>query len=260
MPAARARPFVGRAAQHQRIRRPQHRMQIQHHVGAIDRSAGSPAPVPVRSSGAARPASAASHTRLMSSSMKRDRVGWRGSNRSNAARLTKPKVSRPRVGVRSAASSRSSATAPAISLPCASASTTTCGPGRRAVAAGEAGDAGVAFDPGADVGRGEAHLEEWQRWRGGRGHVARGSGQQTIRQAADECVAGVELALRHELVRLMRLRDVARAADDRRNAGILVIPALGAVAYLAGAVRAGELLHDRRQFVVRHRAPGAASG
>ncbi len=71
---------------------------------------------------------AASHTRLMSSSTKRDAVGWRGSNRSYAARLTKPNVSLPRVGASRVSSSRSSTIAPAISLPCAIASSATCGP------------------------------------------------------------------------------------------------------------------------------------
>ena len=106
---------------------------------------------------------AGSHTRLMSSSMKRDAVGWRGSNRSYAARLTKPKVSLPRVGVRPVASSRSSTIAPAISLPWVIASSATCGPATSGIARGEAANAGVAGQPAADVGRGEVHLECWQR-------------------------------------------------------------------------------------------------
>ena len=58
----------------------------------------------------------------------------------------------------------------------------------------------------------------------------------------------------------MRLRDMARAADDRRDSGILVVAALGAVADLAGAVGAGELLDDRGQRDGRASAPCRASG
>src|SRR5271166_318815 len=76
------------------------------------------------------------------------------------------------------------------------------------------------------------------------------SDQHAIHQAADECIARVELLLRDPLVRLVRLRDVARAADDGRNAGGLVESALGAVAHLAGAVRPGELLDDRCERMV----------
>ena len=106
---------------------------------------------------------ATSHTRLMSSSTNRDAVGWRGSNRSNAARLTKPNVSRPRAGASPARSSRSSTIAPAISLPCVSASSATCGPGRAGSTRGEAAHAGIAVQPGRDVRRGESHLECGQR-------------------------------------------------------------------------------------------------
>ena len=70
-----------------------------------------------------------SQSRLMSSSTKREMVGCCGSKRSKAAILTKPKVSWPRVGRMAARSSLSTTMAPAISLPCVTASTATCGPG-----------------------------------------------------------------------------------------------------------------------------------
>ncbi len=71
---------------------------------------------------------ASSQTRFRSSSINRDAVGSRGSNRSNAAKLIKPTVRRPIIGVKSARSRRSSAIAPANSLPCVRARSATCGP------------------------------------------------------------------------------------------------------------------------------------
>ena len=129
----RQRPPLRRfPAQDQRIGRPQHRMQVEQPHPPYRSAAGSRARASSSQDRRGPSSTAGSHTRLMSSSTKRERVGWRGSKRSNAARLTKPNVSRPRAGRSPARSSRSSTIAPAISLPCEIASSATCGPGAAA--------------------------------------------------------------------------------------------------------------------------------
>ena len=162
--AARQRPPLrGTAAQHQRIGRPQHGVQIQQHVHRVDQRPDLPRPLQLAANSAGPPApryprpGSGPHRRTATA------VGWRGSNRANAARLTKPKVSRPRCGVSPARSSRSSTMAPAISLPCDRASSATCGPGRAELAGGEAGNAGIAGNPVVDRRRGQLHLELRQR-------------------------------------------------------------------------------------------------
>jgi hypothetical protein len=65
----------------------------------------------------------------------------------------------------------------------------------------------------------------------------------------DEGVADIELRLRDELVGLVRLRDGARAADDGRDAGLLVEPALSDVADFAGAVRSRQLGNERGPLI-----------
>src|SRR5215469_3046693 len=59
------------------------------------------------------------------------------------------------------------------------------------------------------------------------------SGQQPIGQAADEYVTGIKLILRYPFVRLVRLGNMARSANYRRDAGTLVVAALGAVTHFA---------------------------
>src|SRR6202521_1033699 len=63
-----------------------------------------------------------------------------------------------------------------------------------------------------------------------------------IGEAAHECLAQRELLERHPLVRVMRLRDVTRPADDRRDAGVMEKRRLAAEGNLAEFVRAGARL------------------
>ena len=96
----------------------------------------------------------------MSSSTKRDAVGWRGSNRSIRGEIDEaerqPAARRRQAWRRS---SRSSTIAPAISLPCAIASSATCGPGSPESRVVKPRTPVLPAQPAADVGRGEVHLE-----------------------------------------------------------------------------------------------------
>src|SRR5580658_8567694 len=202
-----------------------------------------------------------SQTRLMSSSTKREAVGWRGSKRWNASRLTKPKVSRPRVGASPARSRRSSTMAPEISLPCVSASSATCGPGSAATRVVNPRTPVLPSAQGAMSGTASRTSNGGAGGRVTRGPMHIASDEQPVRQAADEGVAGVELVLRDPLVWLVRLGDVAGAADDGGDVGRLVVAALGAVADFSGAVCPGDLLDHRGQFMVgreRHPRHGVA--
>ena len=209
-------PFGRCAAQDQRIRRPQHRVQVEQHVDLVDQRPDLARPIEF-----GRPPCTVQHGRVphavevLVDEARRGRLAW--SNRSYAARLTKPKVSRPRLGVIPLSSSRSRTIAPAISLPCASASSATCGPSTPGVARGEAANAGVAVQPATDVRRVKPHLER-RKWR--LRHCRHGlpaSDQHAIHQAADEGVARVELLLCNPFIRLVCLRDMAGATDDRRR-------------------------------------------
>ena len=106
-------------------------------------------------------------------------------------------------------------------------------------ARGETRDPGVAFHQRLRSGAVKRTSKAGSGELGDRGHALAlsRSGQQPIRRAADEDVARVELLLRDPFVRLMGLGNMAGAADDRRDAGVLVVATLGAVAYFAGAVR-----------------------
>src|SRR5262249_45031862 len=119
------------------------------------------------------------------------------------------------------------------------------------VARGEAANARVAIQPATDVRRAKPHFERWERRLRGRWHGVLASDQYAIDRAADEGVARVRLLLCDPTSRLVRRGDWGGPTDDRGYAGIWVVPAFRAVADFAGAVRAGELLHDRCQFVVR---------
>src|SRR5580700_42248 len=64
-----------------------------------------------------------------------------------------------------------------------------------------------------------------------------GSDQQPVCKATDESVAGFDFRFHDPLVGLVRPRDMARPADDRRDAGVLEEAPVGAVADLPDAVR-----------------------
>src|SRR5215813_679390 len=72
-------------------------------------------------------------------------------------------------------------------------------------------------------------------------------------QLVDELPALLEFGDADELVRLVRLVDIARSAHHRRDAGGREQAAFGAIGHLAVAVAAGELLGELRDFGVGRR-------
>ncbi len=72
-------------------------------------------------------------------------------------------------------------------------------------------------------------------------------------QVVDEGAAGVELLDRDELVGLVGLGDVARAADHRGHAGVLEMAGLGGEGHGRGPVRAGQPHRQRDRGRIRVR-------
>ena len=218
-------------AEEQWIRRPKHGMEIEQHVHGLDERADFASAVQFARSGAVLPSTAESQRRFISSSTKREAVGWRGSKRAKAARLMKPNVTRaarrPEILTQEpveddgAGESRSRASEPMSAR---------CGPGSPLSRVVKPGMPVLPSSHGRQIGRGEPHVE--LRKRGLRqdrsGFVStephtRPGDQTSSRSAklADEGVAGVELAACDPFVRLVRLGDIARPADDGRDAGLL---------------------------------------
>ena len=67
---------------------------------------------------------------------------------------------------------------------------------------------------------------------------------QTFKQVAHECMAGLELRDFDIFVGLVRLCDIARAADHRAIPGFLELSGLGPVGDLVAGVVAGDLAHE----------------
>ena len=221
MSSGQARPFGVVAAQHQRVRRPQHRVQVEQHVHRVDQRPDLARPLQLDGLPRRRPAllgipdpvdvliDEARCGRLARiEPLERRQVDE--AEGQPAARRRQPR--RAAAGpARSRRRSRCRASAPAVRH----ADPAAAGP--RVV---KAANAGVALEPAA-------RCRARQVWTSNAAAAAArsrtcalpGQTSSAIRQAADERVAGVELLLRDPLVGLVRLRDVAGAADDRRDAG-----------------------------------------
>ena len=152
-------PLRRRAAQDQRIRRPQHRVQVEQHIDRVDQRPDLARPVEL-----GRAPRAVQHRRVP------DPVDVLvdEARRGRLARIEplvcgevdeaerQPAARRRRARARS---SRSSTIAPAISLPCAIASSATCGPATPESRVVKPRMPVLPAQPAADVGRGETHLE-----------------------------------------------------------------------------------------------------